>query len=96
MACPAKVLPVAQEARTEVSSPDVPAVVSNELMVFGLDGTALFADETSKLVAVLARSGWELAGSESEGHMNNERDVLSIPLDSIMIWNRNQGRLPNR
>jgi hypothetical protein len=52
-----RVVPVAQEDRIEIISPDAPAVVSNELRVFGLDGTALFADEISKLAAVLARSG---------------------------------------
>lgn len=63
MASPARFLPVAQEARTEIISPDAPAVEIDELRLFGLDWTAIFADETSKLTAVPARSGDGPTGS---------------------------------
>ncbi len=48
---------VAQEARTEVISPDTLAVDSDELRLLDDGGRALLADKTNKLAAVVARSG---------------------------------------
>ena len=67
LAFPARFVSVAQEARTEIISPDAPAIEIDELRLFGLDWTVIFADETSKLAAVPARSGHRLTGSQLVG-----------------------------
>lgn len=47
----------AQDAKTEITSSDGPAIDFDEPRVFHLDRTLSFAEETSKLAAELTRSG---------------------------------------
>ncbi len=54
---PVRVFVVAQEARTEVISPDAPAVEPIELREFEFEKGTIFADETSNSAAMPARSG---------------------------------------
>lgn len=107
---PVSVVLAAQEGRTEVISLDAPAVDCIEFKLLGLDGTPFLAGETSNLAAVTARSmlnrlskkyarlrpKWlGLTGLQLEGYTNKE-DVRSILLESMTVWNWNQGRLRNR
>lgn len=53
---PVKAPLVAQEARTEVISPGVPAIEFDEPRLFGLNRILLVTDEIDKLAAVEVRS----------------------------------------
>jgi hypothetical protein len=65
-----KVPLVAQEARTEVISPGVPAIEFDEPRLFGLNRILLVTDEIDKLAAVEVRSEEVLTDAVLVRHMD--------------------------